>query len=328
MYKFYLQSGDLNEATSYYVEIIKKALILNGEKVEFVSSLKQINSSDIVVTIQAKAFFRVWLRNPKQNIMIWFQGVVPEEAMCQFEKSSLKYVRKYFWECLERLALIYAKKIFFVSKAMLEHYRKKYEYMKGNYFIMPCFNQILDLSCFTAEKYNSLSFVYAGSLSRWQCIDETLLLYKSIKKIFPQATLTLLTKEQENARKICEKYEVSADIEFIPSHKLQNKLKGYKYGFVVRDDIIVNNVSTPTKMNSYMAAGIIPVYSDVIGDFKSIFSDLTYTVSFHTIQECLDKIINIERKGICLDKIKNEYIDIFLGYYSTDKYIELLRKEF
>ena len=77
-----------------------------------------------------------------------------------------------------------------------------------------------------------------------------------------------------------------------------------------------------------MAAGIIPVYSDVIGDFKSIFSDLTYTVSFHTIQECLDKIINIERKGICLDKIKNEYIDIFLGYYSTDKYIELLRKEF
>ena len=149
MYKFYLQSGDLNEATSYYVEIIKKALILNGEKVEFVSSLKQINSSDIVVTIQAKAFFRVWLRNPKQNIMIWFQGVVPEEAMCQFEKSSLKYVRKYFWECLERLALIYAKKIFFVSKAMLEHYRKKYEYMKGNYFIMPCFNQILDLSCFT-----------------------------------------------------------------------------------------------------------------------------------------------------------------------------------
>lgn len=328
MYKFYLQSGDLNEATSYYVEIIKKALALNGERVEYASSLKQINFSDIVITIQAKAFFRVWLRNPKQDIMIWFQGVVPEEAMHQFEKSSSKYVRKYFWECLERLALRYAKQVFFVSKTMLEHYRKKYGYMRDNYFVMPCFNQILDLSCFTAEKYESLSFVYAGSLSRWQCIDETLLLYKHIKKIFPQATLILLTKEQESARKICEKYDVSADIEFIPKNELQNKLRDYKYGFIVRDDIIVNNVATPTKMNSYMAAGIIPVYSDVIGDFKSIFSDLTYTVPFHSIQECLDKIIDIERKGVCLNKIKNEYMNVFSDYYSTDKYIELLRKKF
>ena len=328
MYKFYLQPGDLNEATSFYVEIIKKALVINGEKVEVVSSLNQIKSSDKVFTIQAKAFFSVWLRNPKQYIMIWFQGVVPEEAMCQFEKSSSRYVRKFLWECLERLALKYGKKIFFVSKTMLEHYKKKYGYMGENYFIMPCFNQVLDLSCFSGEKYSSPSFVYAGSLSRWQCIDETLSLYKKIKDIFPQATLTLLTKERETARKMCEKYEVTADVEFIPSSELQKKLKEYKYGFIVRDDIIVNNVATPTKMNSYMAAGVIPVYSDVIGDFKFLFSNMLYAIPFHSIQECLDRIINIEEEGVCLDKIKQEYIDIFSDYYSVNKYIELLRAEF
>ena len=199
--------------------------------------------------------------------------------MCQFENSLSKYFRKALWEFLERFALKHAEKIFFVSETMLGHYKRKYGYAKKNHFIMPCFNQELDLSCFTVDKYKSPSFVYAGSMSRWQCIDETLLLYKKIKQQFPQAALTLLTKEQEYAKQLCEKYHVTADIQFVPSSELQNKLKEYKYGFIVRDDITVNNVATPTKMNSYMAAGVIPVYSDVIGDFKSQFSDVLYTIS-------------------------------------------------
>lgn len=165
-------------------------------------------------------------------------------------------------------------------------------------------------------------------MSRWQCIDETLLLYKKIKQQFPQAALTLLTKEQEYAKQLCEKYHVTADIQFVPSSELQNKLKEYKYGFIVRDDITVNNVATPTKMNSYMAAGVIPVYSDVIGDFKSQFSDVLYTISFHSAQECLDKIVELEKSPVCIDKIKKEYIGIFSDYYSTDKYLELLSREF
>lgn len=328
MYKFFLQKTDLNEATYYYVEIIRKALILSGEEVEYVSSLKQIASSDKVLTIQAKAFLLVWLRNPKQYLTIWFQGVIPEEAMCQFENSLSKYFRKALWEFLERFALRHAKKIFFVSETMLRHYKKKYGYAKNNYFIMPCFNQELDLSCFTVDKYKSPSFVYAGSMSRWQCIDETLLLYKKIKQQFPQATLTLLTKEQEYAKQLCEKYHVETDIQFVPSNELQDKLKEYKYGFIVRDDITVNNVATPTKMNSYMAAGVIPVYSDVIGDFKSQFSGVSYTVSFHSIQECLDKIVELEKNPVCISKIKEEYADVFSNYYSTDKYLKLLNREF
>ena len=82
MYKFYLQDGDLNEATSYYIDIISRALLQQGEQVEKVFSLKVISPTDKVITIQSKAFFRVWLKNPKQYIINWYQGIVPEEAMC------------------------------------------------------------------------------------------------------------------------------------------------------------------------------------------------------------------------------------------------------
>ena len=159
MYKFYLQDGDLNEATSYYIDIISRALLQQGEQVEKVFSLKVISPTDKVITIQSKAFFRVWLKNPKQYIINWYQGIVPEEAMCMFEDSLSKYARKYLWRFLEYFSLCKAKGNIFVSEAMWRHYQHIYGYDKSNYCIMPCFNQELDLRQFTAEKYATPSFV-------------------------------------------------------------------------------------------------------------------------------------------------------------------------
>ena len=119
MYKFYLQDGDLNEATSYYIDIISRALLQQGEQVEKVFSLKLISPTDKVITIQSKAFFRIWLKNPKQYIINWYQGIVPEEAMCMFEDSLFKYARKYLWRFLEYFSLCKAKGNIFVSEAML-----------------------------------------------------------------------------------------------------------------------------------------------------------------------------------------------------------------
>lgn len=324
MYKIYLRKGDLNEATSFYVEIIRKALIKLGEVVEVINSLDLLSSQDFVITIQAKAFVEVWLRNRKQNIINWYQGIVPEEAMCMFENSLTKYFRYLFWNILEIVALNNAKGNIFVSDAMLVHYRHKYKYKKDNFFIMPCFNQNLKLASFTEEKYSRPSFVYAGSLSRWQCIDETLILYGSIKKRLPKATLTILTKETKRARMLCDKYEVEATVKFVPSAELQNELSCYKYGFIVRDNIAVNNVATPTKMNSYMAAGVIPIYSDVIGDFQKVFNGLKYVIPFVQFDEAMEKVLRMEQDRIDCNYIKIEYKKIFDSYYSTDSYIESL----
>ena len=324
MYKFYLLENDINEATSYYVDIIRKALEKQGEEVVYTSSLNNISFTDKVLTIQAKAFFYVWLRNRKQYIVNWYQGIVPEEAMCLFENSSSKYVRKYVWTFWEKLSLKYAAKTIFVSKAMLVHYQNKYGYDKNNYFIMPCFNQELVQDSFRNSKYQRPSFVYAGSLSRWQCIEKTLEIFKQIKEVIPQSTLTLLTKEKDKAKYLCEKYGINAEIKFVPSVQLQKTLQQYKYGFIVRDNIPVNNIATPTKMNSYMAAGVIPIYSDVIHDFNSVFSHLKYVISFSTVEDCISRIVEMEANKIELKAILEEYNSIFQSYYSTNKYIDLI----
>ena len=52
------------------------------------------------------------------------------------------------------------------------------------------------------------------------------------------------------AKRKCEQYDVDVSIYSVPLSDLNNTLKQFKYGFIVRDDIAVNNVATPTKMNS------------------------------------------------------------------------------
>ena len=47
---------------------------------------------------------------------------------------------------------------------------------------------------------------------------------------------------------------------------------------ITRKDIAINKVATPTKMSSYLANGIIPIFSDIIGDFNKVMGKLKYTV--------------------------------------------------
>lgn len=325
MYKFYIEQINQNEATNYYISIVKRSIEQIGEEVVSISSVKNILPGDKIFVVSLKTFFYVWLKCRNQHIVTWYQGVSPEEAMCDSDHTYIfKICRKILLTLIEKLALRRSWKNLFVSKAMCEHYKMKYGYSKNNFFVMPCFNQELDVDGIKNKRYDELSFVYAGSLSKWQCIDNTLLLYKRIHTLYPSSSLTLLTKDKVKAEILCDKYHVSATIKFVPLETLQEELLHYKYGFIVREDMVVNNVATPTKMNSYIASGVIPIFSDVIHDFKDCFKDVQYTIPFSTFDECLEKIKIIEGKTLSCKDIIQEYSKVFESYYSTQKYIKQL----
>ena len=69
MFKIVFLKNERNDATEYYVNLIKDVIENNGEKVEIIDNLKNIDKSDKVFTISLKAFFYTWLKNPKQFII-------------------------------------------------------------------------------------------------------------------------------------------------------------------------------------------------------------------------------------------------------------------
>ena len=324
MTKILLYPGDRNDATIYYLDIIADALKLNGESVEFIEDINKIESSDRVVCIIPKSFWGVYRRQCKNKILYWFQGVIPEEISYYNYSKLKKFINKMAYTFMERLILKKSSFNFFVSNTMVNHYQKKYGYNKDNYFVMPCFNQPLFEDAFFDSKYENPTFVYTGNLAKWQCFEPMVSLFSKIKKQIPTATLTIYTKDSEEAKIILDKYHVEAEIKYVPYTQLAQEIKQYKYGFILREDNVVNNVATPTKMNSYLASGIIPIYTDVVGAYSENLSGLKYTISLAVDNHGLDKLFALEKVVIKGSDVLEDYSDVFNKYYNRDHYVKII----
>lgn len=322
MFKILLQDGDKNDATSFYLDIIKEAIELSNNDVAYITSLNDIDKGDDIVGITPKAYWEI-KRQRKANLIIhWFQGVTPEEVDFYEMPWIKKALSKIRYSILERMILKNSNLNFFVSNTMLLHYRKKYGYLNDNNYIMPCFNQPLLDTAFYDEKYSKPSFVYTGNLAKWQCFEPMVALFKQIKDRLPEATLTIYTKEADKAQVLLNKYGVEAEIKYVPYQQLSEEIKRYKYGFILREDNVVNNVATPTKMNSYLASGIIPIYTNVVGAYKEHLGGLKYAVPIETDNKGIERLFELEKQIIKSSEVFNEYKAVFDSYYNRQCYVE------
>lgn len=329
MYKqilLFLPKKTINEATSYYVDIIDDSLKLSGYIVHRSDNFKDVRKFKIVFVMSAKWCFLVKLVNPKAKIMTWFQGLGAEEALMSRGSKRDKLI----WEHLEKFAIKNSWINIFVSRKMREHFLSKYRIKDGKYFIMPCFNKTLNKNSFDyPSKYSNVSFVYAGGMDEWQCIDETLHIYSEIESVLKDTHITLLTKEKEKAFTLLSKFNIkNSKVTFVSLDKLDQELAKYKYGFLIRKDHVVNNVSTPTKMNTYIANGVLPIYTDVINDFNENIESKTFVKlkNDEDINTWVEDIIS-KVKEECDSELAMSDIDlIFENYYNRVLYINNFQK--
>lgn len=329
MYKILFLNNERNDATDYYVKIIKKTLINTGCSVEIIDRVNLINKADKVLTISLKAFFLVWLKNPRQFIIHWFQGVTPEEALMLFSSKKIeKNIRWMYLSFFEKFVLKFSKFNFFVSDAMFKHYKNKYNYSFENYMIMPCYNQYLNEFAFYDEKYKKPTFVYAGSLAKWQCIEETLEIFKKVNEKIPESEMYIFTSEGEKAKSLINKYQIkNVNVDYVSYSELNERIKDFKYGFLIREDVLVNRVATPTKMNGYLANGVIPIYSNIIEDFKVNLKG-KYLIDVKSILDAVEKIILFELNDIKKSEILAEYKKYFDEYYFDNFYSSIMHVKF
>ena len=323
MFYFYIPEGIIG-VTSFYIGIISEAIERLGKQIVLVKELKDIPKHANVFTITDKAATFVKLSRKPRFLVNWFQGISPEEMDMIYEGKTERLPRKLFRTLTERYAIKHCSLDIFVSESMLSHYKQKYGYNGSNYFIMPCFGNELDKTAFIDSRFQRPNFLYSGSTFKWQCLDEMLELFKLIKSRIPEASLTILTpnKEIDIARKLVNSHKVEANVNSVSPHELQNVIKTFKYGFIVREYTAVNQVATPTKMSNYMGAGIIPVYSDVVSDYKkNITGKSPYLISFSSREECIEKIVKLEMQTIDSQDVLKSYESIFNKYWNREAYI-------
>lgn len=314
----------LHDATEYYVRTLELAGEALGVSLRRVDSIRAIPARADVLTIDCKTACRVIALRPGSRFWLWVQGVTPEEVELEYGSK----LRKLLWTFRERVALPRARGVILVSEAMRAHYAAKYGYGDLRALVMPCVNKQLDPASFASEeRYRSLRFVYAGSLHRWQCFDLTLQAFAHVRARRPDATLTVLTSEEALARSIVQRAGVEGvSVGRVPLAELDGVLRTHKYGFVLRLPHVVNAVATPTKVSSYMAAGVIPIITAAVHDYREKLGHLDTVLMTRSTEAAgiAEEILAFDARPISAARVLSDNRRVFEDYFDHDRYLPRL----
>lgn len=321
----YCDKRSLNDATVYYVDLVNECLRTRGYNVEIVHLLKDIKNPDLIFTITHYNFVKAKVRYPFVKTLNWAQGVGLEEA-----KMTRSYWKRFPFWLSEQITIWLSDMHLFVSEKMCEYYRNQFSYHGDKHVIMPCYN--LPLGEFSSvERYYAPTFVYAGGVSKWQGVDVMLDTYALIETQIPNASLTMYCQERDYIIDEAGKRGIkNIDVKYVPLERLQEELQQYKYGFILREKNWVNYVATPTKMNSYLAAYLIPIFSNGVDDFSLNINLEEFTIMAQTplnSNTIAKQIIAFEKGHKCYDKYKEIVERVFANHYNDTYYKnQIIRK--
>lgn len=247
-----------NNQTRYYKNNLEKYLFLFS-----VNNITDIYTRSIIdffwIFIVKTILFRKWI------LAFDFRGLSSDESKFR-GKTIIKVV---ILECLEWVAYHFSNRLFTVSHNFKSYLITKYN-KKKNITVIPCCVENAEfVSKPLYNKGDKVKFVYVGGLSKWQKFEYILKVYSEISQIM-NTSLTIITNEVTTAEGIIKMKGIYAEV-FQMEHKyISQELTKYDFGFLFRENILLNNVASPVKFIEYISNGVIPIISENIGDYSKL----------------------------------------------------------
>lgn len=276
----YCNPRDVNDATFRYLEVIRQGLRGAGLiDVGLTQDPTILCSCELVISISCLPAMRALLLHPRAHLVHWFQGIEAVER--RYLHPGWSGLGRYvLWSAMEKILLRRANLKLFVSEEMRSFMRD--DGRPGSIsLVMPCYNVDFDEHAWSGppDRYSRLDLVYAGSLYPWQCVEDSLLSFKELSQRRPDARLTLFTREVERAQAMCQRHGLgNVHVESLSPAQLREALRHFSYGFILREPMPINEVSTPTKFNTYLASGVIPILTDATPALTRMLDDCSYKV--------------------------------------------------
>jgi hypothetical protein len=300
-----------------YLDVIKEALVRLNYECEYIKDFNGISKQDLIVFPMGKDAFKYYFKGYR-NFILWQQGATGAES---FMRHSSK-IRSGILNYMDCFAMKKAKMIFYVSQYMQEYYEKMaHTSFEHKAYVMPCFNEVLDKELLEKKDYSKKVFTYVGSLDLWQCFNETVDIYAEIEKRIPDVFFKVLTFNTEKAKEIIKAKNITNySVACVPKEQVKSELENATYGFIIRHDIEVNRVATPTKISSYLSAGVLPIYSTCLKDFHAQAHGKAFAYALNP-KEDIDGLIQFINSDLDKSLVQQEIDDLFSTYYSKDYHV-------
>ena len=207
--------------------------------------------------------FGLLLYFPWLTRVIDLHGVVPEEFRFHNDfYSAVLYERE------ERLAVRKSDMVIVVTEAMQNYLRQKYrEDLRGQVAILPMFPNIASNSAQRPYADGKPVVVYAGGLHKWQQVPK---MVDAINRTVSICVHRFYCSDPDAVRAMLpEAVRAQVIVDSKAHEELIDLFAECHYGFVLRENIVVNHVACPTKLVEYLGMGIVPILDcEEIGDFK------------------------------------------------------------
>lgn len=248
-----------------------------------------------------------------KEVYYWVQGVIPEESFLR-HKSKLRYT---ILSLIEYISLAISTKQIFVSDEMQKYLEKKYKRRYPNSIVVPCISEFSDDKS-TKEKD---SFVYIGGMSAWQRIDKMLEIFNNIVKMNSNAKLYIATLEKQKAEEYIELYldkKNSNRVEVLSLEnrkEIQNFLSTKEYGFLIREENVVNHVSSPIKLAEYLSCGVNVIISASVKSYASYIDKHGAGISLKENEKIIKKFKNYTPN-------RKKALDVYRDFFSEETHLQ------
>lgn len=188
-------------------------------------------------------------------------GAVPEEfSLAGKRLAAIRYAP------VEWVAVRCSRAIVTVSGTMAEHFKNKYALTTIPSFNVPIFDEVTVKERPQRSRVDAPTVIYAGGAQAWQNVD---LMLDAMRKAQANCQFIILTGDLGLFRqKVSERSLSGIEIASVPKCEVYGYYARSDYGFVLREDTLVNRVACPTKLVEYLSCGVIPiVIQPRIGDF-------------------------------------------------------------
>lgn len=287
---------------------LHKLILIDLMLIKFYNAFIRLKNEIIQCETEVPSYLSASFKDSNNLIIYDKHGLSFEESKLKLDLNIKNEAKKLnMAECIEKNAISNADIIICVSTVFKRILREKFHFDK-KIIVLP---MLIDPNFFlfdTAKRKlirNELKFngklvlVYSGSITKYQKFKSMVSFFKRFKAVHLNSKFLILTQPQFNYKiiKYLNELEINSDdfiIKNLNFDQVSDYLSASDMGLLFRDDILLNNVSSPTKLLEYLSSGVYPIITPNIGDSNQLLTSFSYGITIENLDSefTISEVIN------------------------------------